>query len=220
MRQLLLIIGVTTIGAIVGLYGDQFQTGISELTTEITRPERDFSWPPKIGETFPDPEFVDQDGRVLRLSELRGRVLLIEPVGLPCPGCQAFAGGGQHGGFADVVPQSNLPSIEEAARRYGGFDLSDPRIVSVQLLLFDMQLNAPTADDAKQWAQHFGLKTSDGNYVLAANRTLQDSKTRDMIPGFWLVDEAFTLKAESCGHHPRQNLYTELLPMARQLIND
>ena len=39
-----------------------------------------------------------------------------------------------------------------------------------------------------------------------------------MIPGFQLVDRDFILRCDA-GNPPRQNLYQELLPMVRTVLN-
>lgn len=41
-----------------------------------------FSWPPVSGEAYPDLELQDFRGRAVKLSSLRGKVLLIEPIGM------------------------------------------------------------------------------------------------------------------------------------------
>ncbi|MDB4614730.1 hypothetical protein OAH18_03465 [bacterium] len=220
MRNFIFVIGV-----VVGLYAvyDKRNPGstaaIAEIVKDLAPSDRDFEWPPVVGKKFPDPEFIDQDGNTLRLSDLRGKLLLIEPVGIPCPGCQAFVDSKSRGGFAGVTPQANLPSIEHSAKVYGDFDLNDERIVHVQLLLFGMDLQAPTGADAKAWARHYDQKTVRQQYVLAGNDMLQDSLTRSFIPGFWLVDENFTLLSDSTGHSPLDDLYRVLLPSAGRLLN-
>lgn len=39
-------------------------------------------WPPVVGEAYPDLALRGLDGETVRLSDFRGRVLLIEPVGM------------------------------------------------------------------------------------------------------------------------------------------
>lgn len=41
-----------------------------------------FDWPPQPGHAYPDLELVDQTGRPVRLSSFKGRVILVEPVGM------------------------------------------------------------------------------------------------------------------------------------------
>ncbi len=124
---------------------------------------REFDWPPKLDEPYPDLQLVDQDGHLTRLSEFKGKIILIEPIGMPCQACQAFCGGHHVGGFRGIRPQPGLPSLEESARAHGGFDLSDPRIVKVYLLLYNSKMRAPSPADAKDWADHFGLRRGESH---------------------------------------------------------
>ena len=57
------------------------------------RETQDFNWPPKLNEPYPDLHLVDQDGKLTRLSEFKGKIILVEPIGMPCQACQAFCGG-------------------------------------------------------------------------------------------------------------------------------
>jgi hypothetical protein len=41
-----------------------------------------YSWPPTVGETYPDVELRDTSGALIKLSSFRGKVLLIEPIGM------------------------------------------------------------------------------------------------------------------------------------------
>jgi hypothetical protein len=185
----------------------------------VGEPCSEFTWPPQVGEPYPDLELVDQEGHVTRLSDFRGKLILIEPIGMPCKACQAFCGGHQRGGFNGIAPQPDLPSIEEAARTYGGFDLDDPRIVKVHLLLFNLDMQAPTVDDARAWAAHFGMDRSRNQIVLAGSPALLNEASYKMIPGLQLVDQHFTLRYDSTGRtNQRHNLYRELLPAVRKLL--
>ncbi|MCP3915220.1 MAG: hypothetical protein GY711_06675 [bacterium] len=41
-----------------------------------------FAWPPTAGEAYPDLQLRDTSGEVFQLSSLKGKVLLIEPIGM------------------------------------------------------------------------------------------------------------------------------------------
>ena len=85
------------------------------------------AWPPEKNRTYPDLELVDQEGNVTRLSDFKGKVILVEPVGIPCQACVAFAGGHELGAFKGIEPQSDLESIESYAKRFGDVRLDDDR---------------------------------------------------------------------------------------------
>ncbi len=180
----------------------------------------EFPWPPQVGEAYPDLKLVDQDGNLTALSEFRGKVILIEPVGTPCRACVALAGGRQYGAFDGVKPQEDLESIETYTARYGGIELDDPRVVFVQLLLFNNDLQAPTPAEGRAWAKHFNMQRPKNQVVLVGDSTLVRPASRQMIPGFQLIDKNFILRADSTGHTPRDNLYTKLLPMIKQLADE
>ena len=50
----------------------------------------DFTWPPKIAEPYPDLQLIDQTGKTVKLSSFKGKVILLEPLGMTCPACQAL----------------------------------------------------------------------------------------------------------------------------------
>lgn len=41
-----------------------------------------FPWPPTPGEAYPDLRLVDHRGQRVQLSSLRGKVILVEPIGM------------------------------------------------------------------------------------------------------------------------------------------
>lgn len=193
-----------------GLYGMQDRA----LTLAGDPP----SWPPLKHRSFPDLELVDQDGELTKLSEFRGKVILIETVGSSCAASVALAGGASHGPFQGVSPQSDLEPLRVYAREYGRFSLDDPGLVHVHLILFNRDMKAPTSQQAHAWARHFDMQRSRRQIVLAGTPKLANSKSREMVPGFLLVDTMFRLRADSTGHPPQDDLYTDLLPLAAELL--
>lgn len=184
------------------------------------QPKRaDLQWPPRLGEPYPDLTLIDQTGQPVRLSSFKGSVILIEPVGMTCPACQAFSGAHRRGSLGGITPQQGLPSIEELFPRYtGGLSLSDNRIVFVQVLLYSMSMDAPSPADARRWAEHFGIDRSKNHVVLTGTKDLLGPASYEMIPGFHLVDRNFIFQVDSAGHNPRHNLFTHLLPMVPKLL--
>ncbi len=177
------------------------------------------TWPPEVGEPYPDATLIDQDGNPVKLSSFKGTVLLIEPIGMTCAACQAFSGAHSYGALGGVTPQRGLPSIEELFPQFTeGLSLRDPDIQFIQILFYDMAMDAPTAQDVQDWTRQFRMERSDNYLVLAAPRSFQGRATSNMIPGFQLVDQEFVLRADSTGHSPQHDLFRELLPMVRQLL--
>jgi cytochrome oxidase Cu insertion factor (SCO1/SenC/PrrC family) len=56
-------------------------TGVLSVSCAPSGP-LSFAWPPVVDETYPDLELTDFRGEVVRLSSFKGRVLLIEPIGM------------------------------------------------------------------------------------------------------------------------------------------
>lgn len=180
------------------------------------------AWPPQLYQTFPsEMEFYDQTGELMKLSDLKGTIILVEYVGMNCPACQAFSGANipAIGPFQGNGIQHDLLSIEEYFSQYtNGLDLSDERVTYVAILLYDMQMDSPDKDDARQWAEHFRFDKQNKEYVLAPATDLRGEGSYNLIPGFHLLDQSLTVRSASAGHNPQQNLYTDLLPMVRTLL--
>ncbi|MCA9120524.1 MAG: hypothetical protein H6822_14165 [Planctomycetaceae bacterium] len=178
------------------------------------------AWPPEKNRTYPDLELLDQEGNVTRLSDFKGKVILIEPVGIPCQACVAFSGGHELGPFEGIEPQADLDSIESYAKQYGQIRLDDHRVVRVQLLLFNHEMQAPTQDEARAWAEHFHMRRSRNEIVLIGTESMVTKASRDLIPGFQLIDKHFILRADSTGQSPTDDLYSKLLPQIRKLVDE
>jgi hypothetical protein len=189
-------------------------------TTAVRLPEvAPDPWPPKLDERYPDLHLVDQTGQPFALSSLEGSVILLEAIGMTCPACQAFAGAHRVGSFGTIQPAGGLQSIDELVAQYArGVTFPSKDVVLVQVLLFDMSLGAPTADDARAWAEHFHRDRGRFQVVLAGGPGLHNQASYDMVPGFQLIDRHFVLRSDATGHRPRHSLYTDLLPMVPKLV--
>ena len=182
-------------------------------------PSRLEGWPPEVGRAFPDLTFRDAAGEPFRMASLRGKVVLVEPIGMNCPACNAFAGGNtERGGYSGTRPQADLDALEEILPKYsGGVTMDHPDLVVVHLLLYSMEMRAPTQDDARRWAEHFGMEGSRHRVIFADERFI-GSASFNLIPGFQLLDRSLVVRSDSTGHHPKDNLYTQLLPMLGEMI--
>jgi hypothetical protein len=177
-------------------------------------------WPPVKDREYPDLQLRDHQGRQVRLSEFRGKVILIEPVGMSCPACVAFSGGQQFGPFRGVNPQPNLEAIENYAESFGEIRLDHPDVVFIQLLLFNQQLEAPTSEEVAAWAIHFGKASKNNCLVLGGTPALANTASQALVPGFQLIDKKFVLRIDSTGEKPADDLYRKLLPSIRKLLDE
>lgn len=191
-------------------------TGCGEASSQTILP---VPWPPMVGGTYPDLEVVNRAGQNLRLSSFRGKVILVEPVGMSCPACNAFAGGNNGiGGYRGLRPQEGVPSIEKLLERKAkGVKLTDPDLVLIHLVLYDYEMQAPDVQDARDWAQHFGLSPKEAK-VVVPRYDLRSPTTYNLIPGFHLIDRDFILRYDAAGHNPRDDLWSELLPAIPRLL--
>lgn len=191
------------------------------LIFSLTAEAKDF-WPPQIGQKYPETEFIDQTGQKFKVSDFKGKVVLIEYVGMNCPACQAFSGANTRlGPFENNSVQPDLQSIEEYFPRYsGGMSLSDERIIFVQILLYDMTLGAPKANDAVLWAKHFKFDRNKNRIVSVATKDLRSDASYNLIPGFQLIDKKLILRSDSTGHNPRESLWKTLLPLVPKLLKE
>jgi hypothetical protein len=193
----------------------------SQVAQAAPPPEAPSPWPPRVGETYPDLRLVDQTGRVTSLSSFKGRVLLVEMIGMTCPACQGFSGAKKHGTFGGVDSDGGLTAIDELLRQYAsGVTFPSDDLVFVQILLFDMKMGAPGAADARAWAEHFHRDAAKHQYVLAGGPALHNNASYVMVPGFQLVDRRFVLRWDATGHNPRHNLYRELLPALPKILQE
>ncbi|HXA14212.1 MAG TPA: hypothetical protein VNW23_03725, partial [Opitutaceae bacterium] len=141
-------------------------------TAAAAKPGVEF-WPPRRGERYPNLTLYDHRGQLVSLASLRGKVILLEPVGMTCEACQSLSGAGKVGCFGQQPAQAGVDALEDYFPRYtGGLSLSDPRIAYVQVLLYGLDLHAPSPADAKAWAHHFKFDERSNVYVLAGTPEL------------------------------------------------
>jgi hypothetical protein len=188
---------------------------------EPNRPLR--GWPPVVGQFYPNVVLKDQTGQVTAISDFRGKVVLVEVVGLTCRACHAFAGGNDSGlgHFRGIKPQRGLGSIEQYAQGYAKLSLDHPDIVFVQLVLYGMDgRSPPTEDDARAWARHFDMDRERNRVVLIGDQRFIRPETRRLIPGFHLIDQSGILRAMSSNDPRHDSLHGSLLPKLASLVKD
>lgn len=215
MKNIILILSC---GFILTIAYALLTTQASEQIKQVKKPS--FPWPPELNQPYPDLELIDQEGTAFKLSALKGKIILLEPIGMTCPACQAFAGGYKYGAFGNgFVGGGVSSSIEELLPLYtNGIYLPHRDIILVQLLLYDMAMGPPKPQDAKAWAEHFNMRLGHNKIVAVSPYDLRNQASYNLIPGFQLIDQDFVLRSDSTGHHPQHNLYEYLLPMVPLLL--
>jgi hypothetical protein len=191
------------------------------VATSAAKPGVEF-WPPRRGERYPNLTLYDHRGQLVSLASLRGKVILLEPVGMTCEACQSLSGAGKVGCYGHQPAEAGIDALEDYFPRYtGGLSLSDPRIAYVQVLLYGLDLHAPSPTDARDWAHHFKFDERPNVYVLAGTPELIGPASFAMIPGFQLIDKNFVLRAWWQGETGSgDDLWKQLLPMVPQLLDE
>jgi len=115
---------------------------VTAQTAPVARTYKTF-WPPVVNQVYPELELSDLSGKKIKLSSFAGKVILLEPIGMSCPACQAFVGGATRGGINGVQPQGGVSSIDTYLQA-SGVSPADPRLVRIQLLLYGPSLGVPT----------------------------------------------------------------------------
>lgn len=174
-------------------------------------------WPPVVGRTYPEIELCDLTGKKVKLSSYAGRVILLEPIGMSCPACQAFVGGEKKGGINGVTPQGGTSSLESYLAA-AGVSPTDTRVVHVQLLLYGPNMGVPTLAEAQAWAKHFDFGRRSNEVLLVGDQRYINQHSYDMIPGMQLIDKNFVLVCDATGHNPRSSLFSELIPSVSKLL--
>lgn len=178
------------------------------------------SWPPVENRLYPDMKLYNQDGKLTRLSDLAGNVIIVQPVAMSCPVSQAYSGANQNGkkAFKLCFPSSGVKDFGKRMEEFTGISMKTPGLIFVQLLLYNMSNEQPTLEDARQWARHFDLRTSENQYVLVAAPEMLTKKSKMLIPGFQLIDRSFTLRSDSTGILPKRSLYNHFFPTLESVL--
>jgi thiol-disulfide isomerase/thioredoxin len=219
--MLLAVVMIASGGYLGTHHGDEIMGALNYSRDQaLTWVGRTTNWPPEKGQTYPDLTLVDQEGNPTRLMDFKGKVILVEMVGMSCPACVAFSGGRKAGAFGSCQPQHNLESIEEYVQRFAGVRFDDSRLVFVQILLFNQQMGSPTVDELRAWADHFGFRRDRNQLVLGGANLTANEASLEIVPGFQLLDKNFVLRYDSTGAQPKDDLYSALLPQILPLMEE
>jgi hypothetical protein len=184
------------------------------------QPNEVAGWPPKVGLKFPEVALIDHTGAPFDFTNLTGKPTLVEIVAMSCAGCQAYSGGNKYGGYGGFPAQTDIQSIDEYFTRFtGGLKLDSNKINFVQIIIYNLRLEPAEPKQLEAWRQHFHFDEQANAQVLSGGAALANKASFNMIPGFLLLDKDQVVRYDATGHTPRHNLYTELLPAVRRMIN-
>lgn len=170
-------------------------------------------WPPQMNKPYPNFGLVDQEGKAIKLSDFRGKVILIENVDMGNKVSQALSGG-----IVDL-PEAPQP-IQKIVGEYseGKVSLPNPEIILIKILYYNEKGERPTQADAARWAAHFKLSRTDNVIVAVPDQDMRAYYTSLIIPGYQLVDRAFNLRVDSAGENPKHSLEMTLIPLLAKLL--
>lgn len=191
---------------------------------QLKNPNLPDPWPPVMNKPFPDMGLIDQAGAEFSLSDLKGKVLLIEYVDMTSPVSQAYSGAqtkGALGGPNQQVDEHTLPIeeiIKQETKTLGQVTLPNPELIMVKILIYNEAGGQAGPPDAERWASHFGFTRENGVIVTVPQKDARDKKTDILIPGFQLVDKEFALRVDSAGPNPKHSLNFRLVTMIPTLL--
>lgn len=175
-------------------------------------------WPPVLEQTYPDLALQTLDGKPVNLRRFAGKPLLIELVGMPCAGCQAMLGGHRPGvgGYGGVAPQASIGALNAYLKRDArGLQVGDSSFTMVVILLYGMDMQAPSLEDARAFAQHFRL--GEREQVLVGDQRYIRDDVRSAIPGFHLVDREFRFRSDAGGGSAPHPYWSHTFPLLARL---
>lgn len=179
-------------------------------------------WPPQMNKIYPDLALIDQTGNPFMLSDLRGKIIVVENVDMTSPVSQAQSGAATVGTYGNIQEfDAGAKPFAELLYQHTDNMLTWPNanIVLLKVIYYNAQGGQATALDARGWAEHFGLRREDNIVVAVPQKDLRDKETTDIIiPGFQLIDRGMNLRVDSSGATPKHNLEMTLIPLIPKLL--
>jgi len=191
-----------------------------DITGEAKEGKVAYHWPPKMNQPYPDMELLDRNGRVFRLSDLKGYVIVMSYIDMSSPISQAQAGAVVTGayGFTKEVDKY-AESFSQVVRKNAvdGFILPNDGVLEINVLVYAQDGSQATLSDADEWAEHFGLDLDHGIIVAVPTKDLRSKTAQSVITGYQLVDQHMMLRVDSAGLTPKHNLKMTLVPLLSKL---
>lgn len=178
-------------------------------------------WPAQMNEVYPDITLFDQTGREFRVSDLKGRVIILEYVDMSSPISQAQSGANDRGAYGV------MQDIDQYARPFADILKKDPDVgialphhdvIELKIIVYTQDGLQPSRDDAQNWAAHFGFEKDKGVIVAVAKKDLRSVQTQDLVTGFQLLDKKLRLRVDSAGQEPKHNLRTTFVGLVPKLL--
>lgn len=178
-------------------------------------------WPPKMNVPYPDIELFDQKGQAFKISQLAGKILIVEYIDMSSPISQAQSGAKTKGAFGIMqdVDQYAEPFYDTLRKNAeGSISFPNNKVIHLKIIAYTQDGAQPSRDDAQNWAAHFGFKKENNIIVAVPKNDLRDLRTQDLVTGFQLVDKNQKLRVSSAGTAPKHNLKLTLIPLFEKLL--
>ncbi len=181
------------------------------------------NWPPKMNKPYIDMELFDQEGQEFKISDLKGKVIIIEYIDMSSPVSQAQSGAGLLGAYAATPNQSvdkyAMPISDILPKEtQGSLVLPHDDIIQLKIIIYGEGGNAGSRDDAMNWANHFNFKKSDNVIVAVPKKDMRGKDSDAILTGYQLVDKNMILRVDAAGVTPKHNLKMTLIPLIPKLL--
>lgn len=230
IKFLFIVLGILVLLSIVAIElnkksPEEIEKYLAEHRPQASRPKKEGlpdPWPPQMNVYYPDFSLVDQDGVTFNLSDLKGRLIILELVDMGSPLSQAYEGAGEKGAYGgpEQKVDPNTASFGALLSKFtdGALTLPHQDIVIVSFLIKNEKGDQPTLDDAAKWAAHFGLGKNVNHVVAISKQDFRGWQSDKILPGFQLIDKNFLLRVDSAGPEPKHNLSMTLIPLVPKLL--
>lgn len=199
--------------AINGLYDAK-----PEQPAEIQLPA---GWPPTLDAPYPDMELTDQDSLVFKLSDFKGKVIVLIPINMSSAHSQALENAFLFGTYRGAPIAKDVVALDEEIKKNApSLTLPHDDLIFIHLIFHDLSDMFPSIGDAELWADHFQKRKSENHIVAVPNQRIPDYATNALIPGVQLIDRRFILRADSTGVSPKTRLREVLVPMIDIALKD
>ncbi len=188
-------------------------------------------WPAHMNKPYPEISLIDHDGKTFKLSDYKGKVIVLSFLDMSSPKSQAQAGSGLSGAYGVTKDVDDMAEPFDAVLRDAGnkidvfnggmedeVSLPNDKVIEIMVLVYGQEGGQATIDDAENWASHFDLEKEQGIIVAIPQKDIRGKESDQVINGFQLVDANQMLRVDSSGPAPKHNLRMTLIPLFSKLL--
>lgn len=207
------VIGIIMLFAQFGLLGG-VQTILSSSPPAPKTIPLPAGWPPILDEIYPDLDLINQAGKPFKLSDFKGKIVIIVPISMTHPISQSLAGAMEYGSFKSNAFDAAQRSIETLLSKHIPLRMAThPDLVVIYVLFRNHALRQATKEETALWARHFKLDLNKNRIAATPAQPVPDHMSDHIIPGVHLIDHEGKFRADSSGLNPKHDLERLLIPM-------